>query len=78
MRGVRDREKRETLVRAFAHIQEYAMTRESDCDIRKTPSVFGMTKIGEKRDIYSTSSVLPVELVRMEVFYNLGRAFHQV
>lgn len=78
VRGVRGREKRETLVRAFAHIQEYAMARESDCGIRKTPSIFGMAKVGEKRDIYSTSGVLPVELVRMEVLYNLGRAFHQV
>ena len=72
------REKRETLVRAFAHIQQYAETREKDCNAHKVPSVFGMAEIGEKRDIYSKSGVLPVELIRMEVLYNLGRAFHQV
>lgn len=71
-------EKRETLIRGFARIQEYALERErivkrsfsSITDSSKGDFVF--------KDMYTTSVALPIELFHMEILYNVGRAFHQV
>ena len=72
-------EKRETLLRAFARIQEYALERQR----RVSSQLFkAAAELSEEEaqftDFYSSSLRLPRELFQIEVLYNLGRAFHQV
>ena len=68
---MRRRSKRETLLRAFAHLQEYSRARQ-----RESEGVHGGAV--EARDFYTKSAQLPWELMEMEVLFNVGRAFHQV
>lgn len=68
---MRRRSKRETLLRAFAHLQEYSHARQ-----RESEGVCGGAV--EARDFYTKSARLPWELMEMEVLFNVGRAFHQV
>ena len=68
---MRRRSKRETLLRAFAHLQEYSRARQ-----RESEGVRGGAM--EARDFYTKSARLPWELMEMEVLFNVGRAFHQV
>lgn len=68
---MRRRSKRETLLRAFAHLQEYSRARQ-----RESEGVCGGAV--EARDFYTKSARLPWELMEMEVLFNVGRAFHQV
>ena len=68
---MRRRGKRETLLRAFAHLQEYSRARQ-----RESEGVHGGAV--EARDFYTKSAQLPWELMEMEVLFNVGRAFHQV
>lgn len=71
-------EKRETLIRGFARIQEYALERERI--IRETFKSVSECSNDDLayRDFYTESSLLPQELYKIEILYNLGRAFHQV
>ena len=68
---MRRRSKRETLLRAFAHLQEYSRARQ-----RESEGVRGGAM--EARDFYTKSARLPRKLMEMEVLFNVGRAFHQV
>lgn len=68
---MRRRSKRETLLRAFAHLQEYSRARQRESEGVRGGAV-------EARDFYTKSARLPWELMEMEVLFNVGRAFHQV
>ena len=68
---MRRRSKRETLLRAFAHLQEYSRARQRESEGVRGGAV-------EARDFYTKSARLPCELMEMEVLFNVGRAFHQV
>ena len=68
---MRRRSKRETLLRAFAHLQEYSRARQRESEGVRGDAV-------EARDFYTKSARLPWELMEMEVLFNVGRAFHQV
>ena len=68
---MRRRSKRETLLRAFAHLQEYSRARQRESEGVRGGAV-------EARDFYTKSAQLPWELMEMEVLFNVGRAFHQV
>lgn len=68
---MRRRSKRETLLRAFAHLQEYSRARQ-----RESEGVRGGA--AEAMDFYTKSARLPREWMEMEVLFNVGRAFHQV
>lgn len=72
-------EKRETIMRAFARIQDYALARQKMVEkfmIRAAAEYADQG--GEYKDFYTLSVRLPKELYQMEVLYNLGRSFHQV
>ena len=66
---MRRRSKRETLLRAFAHLQEYSRARQRESEGVRGGAV-------EARDFYTKSARLPCGL--MEMLFNVGRAFHQV
>ena len=68
---MRRRSKRETLLRAFAHLQEYSRARQRESEGVRGGAV-------EARDFYTKSARLPRKLMEMEVLFNVGRAFHQV
>ena len=68
---MRRRSKRETLLRAFAHLQEYSRARQRESEGVRGDAV-------EARDFYTKSARLPRKLMEMEVLFNVGRAFHQV
>ena len=68
---MRRRSKRETLLRAFAHLQEYSRARQRESEGVRGGAV-------EARDFYTKSVRLPRKLMEMEVLFNVGRAFHQV
>ena len=68
---MRRRSKRETLLRAFAHLQEYSRARQRESEGVRGGAV-------EARDFYTKSARLPCGLMEMEVLFNVGRAFHQV
>lgn len=72
-------EKRETLLRAFTELQNYAINRQKQIESLGVKSVSQYPQSSEEpQDFYTRSVALPKELYRMEVLFNLGRAFHQV
>ena len=72
-------EKRETVMRAFARIQDYALARQKMVEKLMIRAVAEYSdQGGEYKDFYTLSVRLPRELYQMEVLYNLGRSFHQV
>ena len=72
-------EKRETLLRAFTELQNYAKNRQKQIESLGVKSVSQYPQSpDEPQDFYTRSITLPKELYRMEVLFNLGRAFHQV
>ena len=71
-------EKRETLMRSFTRLQEYAIQRERRIQMEaKSVKQYTESELVQK-DFYTQSVRLPYELFKIEVLYNLGRAFHQV
>ncbi len=71
-------EKRETLIRGFARIQEYALERERIVE-QYFSSIHNYSNVDLTfKDVYTSSVSLPKELFHIEILYNVGRAFHQV
>ena len=71
-------EKRETLMRSFTRLQEYAIQREKRIQMEaRSVREYSESELVQK-DFYTQSVRLPYELFKIEILYNLGRAFHQV